>query len=258
MAKMNYSYKTRRNDTLTNRMIAVFVLMCAAVYALLSIKNWLGSMDSVPYLEGYMKAAPFFPVLPLILFALSLFFFFQKRKAGVDESLKLFSSSFILAVTAVLLVVSILISNFVSKGYVPSIAFVVLVSLLYFIAISFPGPYFVMTLYNALSAFSLYAVNLIYPIDHKIQDITARTILIIVSVFVLIAFIIAKKNGGKFCGIKLMKENASYLPIILAIILFTIFAILDSLSIGSFVIYGIIIGLETIIFALFYAIKMLK
>ena len=76
MAKMNYSYKTRRNDTLTNRMIAVFVLMCAAVYALLSIKNWLGSMDSVPYLEGYMKAAPFFPVLPLILFALSLFFFF--------------------------------------------------------------------------------------------------------------------------------------------------------------------------------------
>lgn len=258
MAKMNYSYKTRRNDTLTNRMMIAFVLMCAAVYALLSVKNWLSSMNSVPYLEGYMKAAPFFPILPLILFALSLFFFIRKRRMGADESLKLFSSSFILSLTSVLLVVSLLVSSFVYKGYVPSIVFVVLVSLLYFIAISFPGSYFVMTLFNALSAFSLYAVNLISPIDHKVQDVIARALLIAISVFFFAAFLIAKKNGGKFYGIKLMKENASYLPILLAIAFFTVFAVLDSLSIGSFVIYGIIIGLETIIFALFYAIKMLK
>lgn len=258
MAKINYSYKTRRNDTLTNRMMTVFLLMCLGVWALLSAKNWLNSMDSVPYLEGYKKVATFFPILPAILFAVLLFFTVKNRRAGVDESLKLFSTPFLLSISAVLLVVSLLISNFVGKGYVPSIVFVVLVSVLYFIAISFPGSYFVLTLFNALAAFSLYAVNLISPIDHKVQDIVARALLLIVCAVLFAAFIVAKKNGGKVFGIRLMKENADLLPILLAIAIFALFAVLDSLSIGSFLMYGLIIGIETIIFALFYAIKTLK
>ena len=39
MAKNNYSYKARRNDTLINRMVAVFVLMSVAIFALLTIKD---------------------------------------------------------------------------------------------------------------------------------------------------------------------------------------------------------------------------
>ena len=258
MAKSNYSYKTRRSDALTNRMIAVFVLMCIGVFALLGIKNWLNSSSSVPYLGIYMKAAPWFPVLPFVLFALSLFFFISKRKSGVDESLKVFSSSFILSVTSVLLIVSLFISYFIAKGYVPSIIFVILVSVLYFIAISFPGSYFLMTLFNALGAFSLYALNLLSPIDHRVQDIIVRVVLILISIAILYAFIKAHKNGGVVCGIKLMKPGADIVPLILAVLLYVVFVLLGAFSIGSYVLFDIIIGLETIVFALFYAIKMLK
>ncbi|MBQ7897454.1 MAG: hypothetical protein IJ323_03420 [Clostridia bacterium] len=258
MAKSNYSYKTRRNDALTNRMIAVFVLMSIGVFALLGIKNWLNSSSSVPYLEIYMKAAPWFPVLPFVLFALSLVYFIMKRKNGDDEAFKVFSSSFILSITSVLLVVSLFISYFVAKGYVPSIIFVILVSVLYFIAISLPGSYFLMTLFNALGAFSLYALNLLSPIDHRVQDVIARVVLILLSAALLWAFVKAHKNGGVIGGFKLMKPGADILPLIIAVPLYIVLVLLGMFSIGSYVLFDIIIGLETIVFALFYAIKMLK
>lgn len=258
MAKSNYSYKTRRSDALTNRMAVVFVLMSIGVFALLGMKNWLNSSSSVPYLEGYMKAAPWFPVLPFVLFALSLVFFIIKRRNGVDESLKVFSTSFILSVTAVLFITSLFISYFIAKGYVPSIIFIILVSVLYFIAISFPGSYFLMTLFNALGAFSLYALNLLSPLDNRALDIVARVVLVLVSAAILWAFIKAHKNGGVIGGFNLMKPGADILPLILAVLVYIVLVILGMFSIGSYVLFDIIIGLETIVFALFYAIKMLK
>ena len=258
MSKINYSYKTRRNDALTNRMVVVFILMCVGVFLLLGIKDWLNSTSSVPYLDIYLKAAPFFPVLPLILFIAAAVLFVKKRMNKVDEALKAFSSSFILSVAAVLLVVSIFISSFVAKGYIPSIIFIVLVSVLYFVAISFPGSYFAMTLFNALGAFSLYALNMISPISHRAQDIVARSILIVISLFVLFVFIKARKSEGVFGGMSIIKPNANIFPIVFAILVYIVLVCLGTFSIGSYVLFDIIIALETIIFALFYAIKLLK
>ncbi len=258
MAKNNYSYKARRNDTLINRMVAVFVLMSLAVFALLTMKDKLLSSSFLDYLETYMKIAPYFFVLPLVLFAVSLFFFIKKRREGVDDSLKVFSSSFILSVAATLLVISTLISSFIYKGYVPSIIFVVLVSVLYFIAISFPGSYFVMTLFNALGAFAIYVLNLISPIDHRVQDIVTRILVIAFAVLFFYIFVLSSKKDGTFCGIRIISPGASIIPLLVALILFVIFVLLGMFSIGSYVLFDFIIGLETIVFALFYAIKMLK
>ncbi|MBQ5746671.1 MAG: hypothetical protein IIV81_01910 [Clostridia bacterium] len=258
MAKNNYSYKARRNDTLINRMVAVFVLMSVAIFALLTMKDKLLSSAFIDYLGAYMKVYPYFFVLPLILFAVSLFFFVKKRQNGVDESLKVFSSAFILSVAATLLVISTLISSFPYKGYVPSIIFVILVSVLYFIAISFPGSYFVMTLFNALGAFAIYALNLISPIDHRVQDIITRILVIACAVLFFGAFLSASKKDGTFCGIRILAPGASIIPLLVALILFVAFVLLGMFSIGSYVLFDFIIGLETIVFALFYAIKMLK
>ncbi len=258
MAKVNYSYKTRRSDTLTNRMMIVFVLMCLSVFILSSIKNWLISDSSVPYLETYIKATSYIPIIPLLLFIGASLFFIKKRREGKDEALKIFSSSFILSLTFVLLVVSLLISNFAYKGYVPSIIFIVLLSLLYFVAISFPGSYFLMALFNSLGIFSLYALNLISPIGHRVQDIVARAVVILLSILFLYFFIKNRKEGKMLGSFKLINPNADLLPILTAVVLFVAFVLLGMFSIGSFVIFDIIIGIETIIFALFYAIKMLK
>lgn len=258
MAKNNYSYKARRNDTLINRMIAVFALMSLAIFFLLTMKDRISSNSFIEQLEGYTKAAPYFFILPLILFAVALFFFIKRRLDGADESFKVFSSSFILAVTATLYVISVLISNFPGKGFVPSIIFVILVSLLYFIAISFPGSYFVMTLFNSLGAFALYALNLISPHEHRIQDIAARLGVIIIALVFFGVFCSASKKDGTFYGIKLITPGSSIIPLLVALVLFVIFVILGMFSIGTYVLFDIIIGLETIVFALFYAIKMLK
>ena len=258
MAKLNYSYKTRRSDTLTNRMMIVFVLMCLGVFLLSSIKNWLISDSSVPYLETYMKLLPYLPIIPLVLFAVTLFFFFKNKKADKDEALKTFSSSFILSLALVVLVVSLLVSNFAYKGYVPSIIFVVLASLLYFVAISFPGSYFLMALFNSLGAFSLYALNLISPISHRVQDIIARVVVIALALFFLFFFMKNRKDGKILGTFKLITPNAHLLPILSAVVLFVVFVLLGMFSVGSFVIFDIILGIETIVFALFYAIKMLK
>lgn len=258
MKKVNYSYKTRRSDTLTNRMMIVFVLMCFGVFLLSSIKNWLLSDSSVPYLDLYIKSLSYIPILPVILLIVSVLFFIKRRKAGVDETLKIFSSSFVLSLTVIVFIISLLISTFAYKGYVPSIIFLVLVSLLYFVAVSFPGSYFLMALFNSLGAFSLYALNLISPINHRVQDIIARVVLIVLALLFLCFFIKNRKEGKMLGSFKLISPNADLLPILIATVLYAVFLLLGMFSVGSFVIFDIIIGIETIVFALFYAIKMLK
>lgn len=256
--KQNYSYKTRRSDTLTTRMMIVFVLLIISVFALLSIKNWLGTTAAVDSYDVYMKAAPFFPVLPLVLTVAAAIYFIKSKLAKKDESLKIVSSGFLLSIAAVLLVVSLLISNYIYLGYVPAVIFVILVSLLYFIAVSFPGSYLIITVFNALGAFAIYALNLVSPIDHAVAYYAFRVIAIVLAIAFGVLIYLEKKRGSLFNGVRILKDDASCLPMFIAIAVFVLCMALGMLRIGSYVIYDVVIALETIIFALFYAIKMLK
>ena len=256
--KQRYSYKARRSDMLTTRMMIVFALLLVSVFALLTAKNWLDTMEAIDKYDTYVKTIRFLPIIPIILTIASGVFVFMARKNKRDESLKVFSSTFLFTVSAVFLAVSLMISKYVYSGYVPAIVLIILVSLLYFIAISFPGPYVVLTVFNALGAFAIYALNLVSPITNPIMNYSLRVLVIIAAVLFVLALLEARKNNGEVLGFKLLAPDASYLPIFIAVGVFALLIILGAFGIGSYVIFDVIIGLETIIFALFYAIKMLK
>ena len=256
--KQNLSRKAKRNETLTNRMMIVFALLLVSVFILMMVRNWLGTSDAINFYEFYLKAVPFLPIIPLVLSIASGAWFFSSRKNRKDETFKTLSSSFIFSICLVFLVVSLLISNFVYKGYVPAIIFVVLVSLLYFIAVSFPGSYLFTTVFNALAAFALFALNLLSPPDLRTEYIIMSVLAIIVSVIYLAIIFGTTKTNGFLGTKKLIKNKADYFTISISVVMFIAFVILGTFGIGSYVIYDIIIAIETIIVALFYAIKMLK
>ncbi|MBR6633158.1 MAG: hypothetical protein IKL05_02510 [Clostridia bacterium] len=256
--KQSYSYKTKRSDTLTNRMMIVFVLLLLSVFALLSVRNWLGTTSAVENYDAYIRTVRLLPILPLVLTVASAVYLILCKKNQKNEEFTTLSSSFLLTVSAVFLVVALIISRYVYIGYVPAIIFVILVSLLYFIAVSFPGSYLIIAIFNALGAFAIYALNLVSAIDSPVEHYVLRALAVVVAVAFAVILGMAKKNGGELFGMKIMKKDADYLPVFISVAVFALFIILGALGIGSYVIYDVIIALETIIFALFYAIKMLK
>ncbi len=256
--KQTYSFKTRRNDTVINRAMIVFALLLLAVFALMSVRNWLDTREAISKYETYIKAIRFLPILPICLSVLTGFFFIKNRRENVDERLKVFSTSFLFSVSLVFLVVSFLISRYVYTGYVPAIVFVILVSVLYFIAISFPGSYLVMTVFNAFGAFAIYAFHLVSPIGSPVLHYVLRALAILVALAFIFVLYKAKAGGGEYRGIKILQPNSDYYPAVIAASLFILFTVLGIFGVGTYLIYDIIIALETIIFALFYAIKTLK
>lgn len=256
--KQTYSYKTKRSDTLTNRMMTVFVLLLVSVFALLSVRNWLSTTSAVESYDVYIKTVRLLPIVPLILTVASAVYFILCRKNQKNEEFTTLSSSFLLTVSAVFLVVALIISKFVYIGYVPAIIFVILVSLLYFIAVSFPGSYLWVAVFNALGAFAIYALHLVSPIDSLVEHYVFRILAVLIAVAFAVVLYMAKKNGGELFGVRIMKQNSDYLPLFISVAIFVLFIILGTFGIGSYVVYDVIIALETIIFALFYAIKMLK
>ncbi len=257
--KQNYSYRTRRSDTLMSRMIVVFVLLLISTFLLMYIKNWLDTPAlSLDFYDTYIKVVHIFPILPLILCIAALTYFIICRRKKLDEGLKVFSSYFILTIALVFLTVSVLIANFIYTGYLPSIIFIVLVSLLYFISVCYPGAYLIITVYNALGAFAIYALHMFSPTDNPLGHYLFSSLAIIISLAFGYIIYLAKKNGGRFASIELFKPETNIIPIYIAVLIFVIFALLGMFNIGSYLIYDIIIAFETIILALVYAIKTLK
>lgn len=256
--KHTYSYKTHRSDVLLSRMMTAFVLLIASVFTLLSLRNWLDTTAAVDSYAVYIKVVKLTPILPIILTALSVLLFVKRRRNGVDEKLKTFSSAFLISVSLVLLVITLLISKYLFMGYVPAIVFVILVSLLYFISVCFPGPYLVTTVFNALGAFTIYVLHLVSPIDNPVMHYALRTVAVLVALLFILLMYKARKNGGECFGIKILNPDKIGFPVFIAAALFVCFNVLGAFDIGSYVIYDTVIALETIIFALYYAIKTLK
>ena len=143
--KQNYSYKAHRNDVLTTRMIIIFTLLLVSVFVLfkarewISVRSWLGPIGDYGY---FFTITRLLTGLCLILTALSAIHFAKLKKAGVDESLKVIPSSMLLSVSATVFAVLLAVSAFSYTGIGMSIIFIILVALLYFISVCFPGSYF--------------------------------------------------------------------------------------------------------------------
>ena len=259
--KQNYSYKAHRNDVLTTRMIIIFTLLLVSVFVLfkarewISVRSWLGPIGDYGY---FFTITRLLTGLCLILTALSAIHFAKLKKAGVDESLKVIPSSMLLSVSATVFAVLLAVSAFSYTGIGMSIIFIILVALLYFISVCFPGSYFIMAAFNAFGAFVIYALKLVSPIDSPVLHYSLRTIVVLAAIAFMIVIYKARANGGVICGISILRPDADIYPLFLAAVLFVLFVILGMFEIGSYIVYDVIIALETIIFALFYAIKTLK
>ncbi len=261
--KQNYSYKTRRLDTLTNRLMIVFGLLVLSVWALLSGRNWLLanswiSSGGTEQLGAYPFIITVLLVISLLCLAASVVYFTLCRKKNKDEGLTVFSSSFIMAIAAAFFGIVLMLTIAGYYGYIPSIVFAVLVSLLYFIAVAFPGSYVAVTVFNALGAFLIYALHLVSPIDAPVLNYVLRTIILLLTVPIVLVLIKIKANSGELKGMKILNPETAYSPFFIAIAIFALFIILGMFGVASYIIFDVIIALETIIFALFYAIKMLK
>ena len=81
-------------------MMIVFALLLVSVFALLTTKNWLDTMEAIDKYDVYVKTIRLFPIIPLILTIASIVFVFMARKNERDESLKVFSSTFLFSVSA--------------------------------------------------------------------------------------------------------------------------------------------------------------
>lgn len=259
--KDNYSYKTRRNDVMITRMVIVFALLLIAIFSLIKAREWVSVRSWLGPISDYGHFFTIAKILSAVVFVLTVvsgLYFVRMKRSGTDEALKVLPSSMLFAISASLLVVFLLISNFVYTGFGVAIVFVIMVSLLYFIAVCFPGAYLMITVFNALGAFAIYALELVSPIDNKAMHYGLR----ILAVLITIAFIAtvgkARSAGGEIRGVRIINRDANLFPIMIAALLFVAFVIMGMMGIGSWVIYDIIIALETIIFALFYAIKTLK
>ncbi len=246
------SFKDRRNEVVTSRMTIVFGLLILSVFVLFYLNNAFLSVPEID-LKNAVLVSRLLPVIPTLLFIPALFFFVFQKKNKIDERLNLFPSAFVLGLCTVLLFVSLLFSFFIFRGFKPSIVLILITSILYFIKQSFPTYFFITIFFNAFAVISIY-------ISHITQN--AKTFilisLLVLSLLLLFVLIKAKKNRGTVWRISLFKPSFSYSLILISIILFILLLLHSLFFSASYITYALIIAAETILFVLYYVIKMLK
>lgn len=247
------SFKDRRNEVVTSRMTIVFGLLILSVFALFYFNNVFLTTPQID-LSNVVFSSRLLPIIPLLLFISALFFFIHQKKKKADERLNLFPSAFVLGLCAVVLFVSLIFSFLIFRGFKLSIAFILISSILYFIKQSFPAFFFVAFFFNAFAAISFYISSSVFQ---KAKSIVLIALLVL-SALLLVVMIQAKKNRGTVFNKSLFKPSFSYTLVFISIILFILLVLHSLIFSASYITYVLIITAETIIFALYYAIKMLK
>ena len=144
------SFKDRRNEVVTNRMTIVFGLLILSVFVLFYMNNAFLSLIDIN-LKNVVLISRLAPIIPFILFILSLGFFVHRKKHKIDERLNLFPSAFVLGTCTVLLAVSLIFALRIFQGVKPSVVLILLVSILYFIKQTFPSYFFITVSFNAFA-----------------------------------------------------------------------------------------------------------
>ena len=246
------SFKDRRNEVVTSRMTIVFGLLILSVFVLFYMNNAFISLIDIN-LKNVVLISRLAPIIPFILFILSLGFFVNRKKHKIDERLNLFPSAFVLGTCTVLLAVSLIFALRIFQGVKPSVVLILLVSILYFIKQTFPSYFFITVSFNAFAVVSIYISNILAE---------AKTFVLIFLLCLSLSFLClllnAKKNRGTVCKKTLFKPSFSYTLILISVILFILLLLHTLIFSASYVAYALIIAAETILFILYYVIKMLK
>lgn len=236
----------------TNRMMLIFLLLLVADFALLYFKNAIDNAPIDSFLSlGFFPGVKYYLPIPAILFITALIYKLVKKN---DDKLKLFTPTLLLGLSAVLLTVFIILCIFWNNGFLFSIIFVTVSALLYFILVTFARSFFVFSFFNAFAAFTIYLIRWL----ESPHSIVIGGLLIAFAVTFSIFVLCLKKNGGTLFNYSLLSSNSDYMPLMCACLLYLIF-IVAAMFLPQFTLYYIIaIALETLIFGIFYSIKMLK
>jgi|GEM_PF-1047213 hypothetical protein len=245
-----------KNNAIVNRMMAMFVLATVAVVALLMIKKNGGATERAFVLDWLI----YFKIAGGVLLAGAIAFFAFRRKKGVDESLKVFSS------TALLIIAIIVFSVFMLYQYFGNTAMVVLV--IASLVLSFVYNFYQKDYYY-YSIFTVAAVLFMYFLRSGISGIIWKNILYFIScglIFIvpigicLILMRVKSNNGklklGKNINIT-MKPSYLYYPFFVGAIIAVIGGLVG-LIFASYLIYIMVAQLAAyLLFGIIYTIKMI-
>ena len=247
-------YKDRRHETIIGQMTIVFGLLVLSIFTLFMLKGSLFSPRNMARTPTTYSPLTYLPVLPLVFFVLTITRRIKKLRAKADERLIMFSSSFLLYISTTLFLSTLLLSNLFVDGFKPAVAVITISSLLFFSKHSFPESLNLKLFFNAGVGFSFYITNLLIQDAQKILVL----LFILLDVLLIISLFLFKKNHGTIKGFTLLKPASSFIPIFISSFLQLLLLSLLLFGCITFTEAILILAAETILFTLFYAIKMLK
>lgn len=245
-----------KSNTIVNRMMVMFGLATAAVVALLLIRRSGGATERIFVLDWlfYLKIASG------ILLAGAIAYFAVQKKRKVDESLKIFSS------TTLLILAAILFSVFMLYQYLGNMAMVIFVIgalVLSFVYNFYQRDYFYFSVFTVVNVILMYftRAGLSIMVWKNIIIYTSKVLIFVIPLIVAAVLLCAKANDGtvklKGKSYKLMKPSYLYSPFYIGAAI-AIIAGVVGLFLSSYVIYLIIAQLAVyLLFGIIYTIKMI-
>lgn len=254
--KKNKEAIQQKNNVSVNRMMIMFILATAAVVALLMIKK-NGSRVENAFVFNWLI---YFKIGSGILLAGAATFFGIQKKRNIDDSLKIFSSTTLLILAAVLFSVFMLYKPFQNTAMVILVISALVLSFVYNF---YQKDYFYYSVLTVAAVVFMYfmRMGITVIVWRNILTITSYVLIFLIPVVIIIGLLYAKsKNGIVKFGDKnyvLIKPSYLYYPFFIGAII-AIAAGIVGILFPSYIIYMMIAQLAAyLLFGIIYTIKMI-
>jgi len=243
------------NDTMVNRMMALFCAAVVYVVALLLLKK-----NSVFEVKFVVNALPIVRLVTGLLFAGTVAFFLTNKKRNVDETAWFVTTKHMVVLSFVLFASSMLYTYVGNSGIVVG---VIALLIAVFVYCFYQREFFVYTLFAMAAALGLYGVKGGYSAS-QVKLVMSVVLTVLAFAAPIILFIVMskiKKNNGKLkigkANVEIMKKDSSYLPFWIGAI-YVLAAAAVGLIFNQIALYTIIAFLFLyLVFAIVYTVKMI-
>jgi len=244
------------NDTMVNRMMALFCAAVVYVVGLLLIKKNGGSFE----VRFVMHALPIIQLVTGLLFAGMVAFFLVNKKRGVDESAWFINTRHMVVLSFILFASAVLYTYVGNSGMVIGVIALLVAACVYCF---YQREFFVYTIFAMAASLGLYGVKGGYsasPVKF-VLSIVLSVLAFAAPVIMLIVTAKMKKNGGKLTfgkkTVEIMKKDSTYLPFIIGSV-YVLAAAVVGIIFNQIALYTLIAFLFLyLVFAIVYTVKMI-
>lgn len=258
---VNNSKKERKaeeqklNDVAVNRVMILFTLTVVGVVVLNILRNVVGKNEYI----FVLNVLPFVQIGTALLVAAAAIWFYLCRKNNVDETYRLFKSSYVLG-TAITIFVPALLYKYthVTGAIVIMVAALVLCYVYNF----YPRDFYMYSILTAVGAVLMYAAGLgkAYLTLFTIVKIAAGIVAIAVAIATLAVTLKVRKCNGKleFFGKKISFGGSfKYYPFVIGAVILLLGTIVSFVA-GAATVYALCAFFAAyLVIAIIYSIKMI-